>query len=132
MQEKITHLLERHEIFKLKGLQLNESDLFNWIALWEEMADAITQLRSQYQETKQENDKQKGLRMIELKADLDEKGKKKYTESTAEAVVRQEFYQKDLDLSVLKTQSELLQNKTGVINEYINIVKMHLKKDFTS
>lgn len=132
MQEKIKSLIERHEIFKLKGLQLNESDLFAWIMLWEEMADGITELRSQYQETKQENDKQKGLRMIELKAELDEKGKKKYTESTAEAVVRQEFYQKDLELSALKTQSELLQNKTGVINEYINIVKMHLRKDFSS
>ena len=69
--------------------------------------------------------------MIELKAELDENNKKKHTESTAEAVIRQEFYQQDLDLSVLKTKIELLQNRTAVINEYINIVKMHLKKDFS-
>jgi hypothetical protein len=99
--------------------------------LWEEMADCITELRSSYQEQKQSNDTKKGQRMIELKAELDDNNKKKYTESTAEAVIRQEFYQQDLDLSVLKTKIELLQNRTAVINEYINIVKMHLKKDFS-
>ena len=128
---KIDALLERHEILKLKWLQLWEQDLFNWVMLWEEMADCITELRSSYQEQKQSNDKEKGKRMIELKLELDEQGKKKYTESTAEAVIRQEFFQQDLDLSALKIKTELLQNKTGVINEYINIVKMHLKKDFS-
>lgn len=128
---KIDALLERHEILKLKWLQLWEQDLFNWVMLWEEMADCITELRSTYQEQKQSNDTKKGQRMIELKLELDEQGKKKYTESTAEAVIRQEFFQQDLDLSALKIKTELLQNKTGVINEYINIVKMHLKKDFS-
>ena len=128
---KIDALLERHEILKLKWLQLWEQDLFNWVMLWEEMADCITELRSSYQEQKQANDTKKGQRMIELKLELDEQGKKKYTESTAEAVIRQEFFQQDLDLSALKIKTELLQNKTGVINEYINIVKMHLKKDFS-
>lgn len=128
---KIDTLLERHEILKLKWLQLWEQDLFNWVVLWEEMADCITELRSQLQEQKQQNEVEKGKKMIELKAELDENWKKKYTESTAEAVIRQEFYQQDLDLSVLKTKIELLQNRTAVINEYINIVKMHLKKDFS-
>lgn len=128
---KIDALLERHEILKLKWLQLWEQDLFNWVMLWEEMADCITELRSTCQEQKQSNDTKKGQRMIELKLELDEQGKKKYTESTAEAVIRQEFFQQDLDLSALKIKTELLQNKTGVINEYINIVKMHLKKDFS-
>ena len=128
---KIDALLQRHEILKLKWLQLWEQDLFNWVMLWEEMADCITELRSTYQEQKQANDTKKGQRMIELKLELDERGKKKYTESTAEAVIRQEFFQQDLDLSALKIKTELLQNKTGVINEYINIVKMHLKKDFS-
>ena len=128
---KIDALLQRHEILKLKWLQLWEQDLFNWVMLWEEMADCITELRSSYQEQKQSNDTKKGQRMIELKLELDEQGKKKYTESTAEAVIRQEFFQQDLDLATLRTKTELLQNKTGVINEYINIVKMHLKKDFS-
>lgn len=127
---KIDSLLQRHEVLKLKGLQLGEQDLFDRVALWEEMADSITELRSQYQEQKQANEVEKGKRMIELKAELDENWKKKYTESTAEAVIRQEFYQQDLDLSVLKTKIELLQNRTTVIGEYVNIVKMHLKKDF--
>ena len=131
MQEKIQSLIDKHEILKLKGLQLGEQDLFDRVALREEMADCITELRSQYQEQKQQNEVEKGKRMIELKAELDDNSKKKYTESTAEAVIRQEFMQKDMVLSVLKTQTELLQNKTWVINEYINIVKMHLKKDFS-
>lgn len=131
MQEKIQSLIDRHEILKLKGLQLGEQDLFDRVALREEMADCITELRSQYQEQKQQNEVEKGKRMIELKAELDDNSKKKYTESTAEAVIRQEFMQKDMALSVLKTQTELLQNKTWVINEYINIVKMHIKKDFS-
>ena len=128
---KIDSLLQRHEVLKLKGLQLGEQDLFDRISLREEMADCITELKSQYQEQKQANEVEKGKRMIELKAELDENWKKKYTESTAEAVIRQEFYQQDLDLSVLKTKIELLQNRTTVIGEYVNIVKMHLKKDFS-
>jgi hypothetical protein len=112
MQEKIQSLIDRHEILKLKGLQLGEQDLFDRVALREEMADCITELRSQYQEQKQQNEVEKGKRMIELKAELDDNSKKKYTESTAEAVIRQEFMQKDMALSVLKTQTELLQNKT--------------------
>lgn len=128
---KIDSLLQRHEVLKLKGLQLGEQDLFDRISLREEMADCITELKSQYQEQKQANEVEKGKRMIELKAELDENWKKKYTESTAEAVVRQEFYQQDLDLSVLKTKIELLQNRTTVISEYVNIVKMHIKKDFS-
>lgn len=131
MQEKIQSLIDRHEILKLKGLQLGEQDLFDRVALREEIADCITELRSQYQEQKQQNEVEKGKRMIELKAELDENWKKKYTESTAEAVIRQEFYQQDLDLSVLKTKIELLQNRTTVISEYVNIVKMHIKKDFS-
>lgn len=128
---KIDSLLQRHEVLKLKWLQLGEQDLFDRISLREEMADCITELKSQYQEQKQANEVEKGKRMIELKAELDENWKKKYTESTAEAVIRQEFYQQDLDLSVLKTKIELLQNRTTVIGEYVNIVKMHLKKDFS-
>ena len=128
---KIDSLLQRHEVLKLKWLQLGEQDLFDRVALREEMADSITELRSQYQEQKQQNEVEKGKRMIELKAELDENSKKKYTESTADAVIRQEFYQQDLDLSVLKTKIELLQNRTTVISEYVNIVKMHIKKDFS-
>ena len=49
---KIDSLLQRHEVLKLKGLQLGEQDLFDRISLREEMADCITELKSQYQEQK--------------------------------------------------------------------------------
>jgi hypothetical protein len=33
-------LIDKHEVFKTKGLKLTEDDLFQWVALWEAMLDA--------------------------------------------------------------------------------------------
>lgn len=71
MKEKIQSLIDRHEKLKFKGLQLGEQDLFDRVALREEMADCITEFKSQYQEQKQQNEVEKGKRMIELKSELD-------------------------------------------------------------
>lgn len=71
MKEKIQSLIDRHEKIKSKGLQLGEQDLFDRVALREEMADCITEFRSQYQEQKRQNEVEKGKRMIELKSELD-------------------------------------------------------------
>lgn len=126
--DKIQQLIDRHDAFKKKWLQNNEESLFDWVMLWEEMLDHTTTLRSKYQEEKQQIDVEKWLRMIALKTELDDNGKKKHTESTADATINQEFQDKHQFLSSLKLQSELLQNKTGVINEYINIIKLYMKK----
>ena len=66
--------------------------------------------------------------MIELKSQLDDKGKKVFTESTAEATIAQLFFDKNKELATMKLQTELLLNKTTVLNEYINIVKLNFKK----
>lgn len=121
-------LIDQHNDFKKKWLQLNEQDLFDWIMLLESMFDMTTRLRSKYQEYKQQLDVEIGLRMIALKSEIDDKGKKIHTESTAEANINQEFFTQRSDLAAIKLETELLQNKTSVIQEYINIVKMNLKK----
>lgn len=121
-------LIDRHEIFKAKGLQLTEDDLFNWVVLWEEMLDAWTILRSTYQEEKQQLDVDKWLEMIWLKAMLDDKGKKIYTDTTAEAVIKQKFQEKEKEIATIKLTAELINNKASVCWEYINIVKKVLNK----
>jgi len=56
---EIQSLIDKHEQFKAKSLMLNEDDLFNWIMLWEAMLDKITELKSVYQEEKQQLDVEK-------------------------------------------------------------------------
>ena len=129
--KEVDGLIARHEAFKKKGLKLNDQDMFDRIKLWEEMKDKITELKSVYYEEKQENDVNKWMRLVELKAMLDENNKKKYTDATADAVIRQEFRQRENEISIHKLQAELLQNKADTVQEYINIVKIHMKKDFS-
>jgi len=53
-------------------LKLTDQDMFDRVALWENMKDKITELKSTYYEEKQQNDVKKGARMVELKAMLNE------------------------------------------------------------
>ena len=124
----IQHLLDTHEEYKRKWLQQNEEGLFNRIVLWEAMLDAITEYKSKYQEDKQQLEIEKGIRRIALKTEIDDKGKKIHTESTCDANINQEFYNKDQDLQATKLVVEQLENKTQVISEYINIVKLSFRK----
>lgn len=127
----VDEMIAKHESFKAKWLMLNDEDMFNRVALWEAMKDKITELKSLYYEEKQENDKQKWIRLIELKSMLNEQWKKVHTDSTADATIKQEFQQRDNEISIHKLQAELLQNKADAVLEYINIVKIHIKKDYT-
>ena len=65
---------------------------------------------------------------INLKSETDEAGKKKHTESTSDAKIDQEFFEKDQLLASMKLKAELLDNKTGVVIEYINLVKRNTTK----
>ena len=129
--KEVDEMIAKHESFKAKWLMLNDEDMFNRVALWEAMKDKITELKSLYYEEKQENDKQKWIRLIELKSMLNEQWKKVHTDSTADATIKQEFQQRDNEISVHKLQAELLQNKADAVLEYINIVKIHIKKDYS-
>jgi hypothetical protein len=62
---------------------------------------------------------------------LDENGKKQYTDSTADGVIKQEFKQRETDISIHKLQADLLINKAQAVERYVNLIKLHMKKDFT-
>lgn len=130
-QNPITALLDKYEAFKLKGLQLNEQDMFDWLDLQDKMEDKVVELRSKYAEDELVFDRDYGLRLVELKGIKDGEGKKRYTDATAKAICDNEFFEKELDLVVKKATYENLQNKARKIVEYINIVKIALRKDFS-
>ena len=126
----IQELLDKHEAFKLKWLQLTDDDLFNWIALQDTMITEVSNMKSEYLEKKLKYDKEKSIKTLEMKADVDEKWKAP-TDKWIDAVLKQEFFRQDLDPSVLKTSYELLQQKAGTITEFVNIVKLHKKQDYS-
>ena len=127
----ITNLLDRYEAFKLKWLQINEQDMFDFLKLQDEMEDKVVELRSSYAEDELLFDRDYWLRLVELKWIKDLDWKKRYTDATAKALCDNEFYKKELDLIVKKATYENLQNKAKKIVEYINIVKLSLRKDFS-
>ena len=63
----VADLLKRHEDFKAKGLQLTDEDLFNRLALMDEIIAITSEMKSQYLEQKLAIDKDKALKTIELK-----------------------------------------------------------------
>lgn len=126
----IQNLLDTHEKFKLKWLQdLTIEDLFEWVKLKEDMVTKLTEMSSYYMETKLELDKKKWEKMIFLKWELDENGKKRYTDTTAQAIINDEFYQEDIDQLTLKASIDLLKGKVQNIIEYVNLVKYYMKLD---
>lgn len=130
--KEIEKMVEEHEVYKLKWLQLNEDDLWNWTVLQEKMEDKAIELRSLYMEEKNQCDTDKWIRLVELKSELDENWKKKYTDSTADGVIKQEFKQRETDISIHKLQSDLLLNKAQAVERYVNLIKLYMKKDFTA
>lgn len=136
ISENIEKLFKKHEDLKLKWLRLTEDDLFNWVILWESILDENTNCKSKYQEEKQQNDVEEWLRFIELQNEkieiVDKKGevtqKNRYTIDSAKAVLWQLFFEQRHNLQASKLIAELLQNKATVIWEYINIVKLTMRK----
>ena len=126
MEFNIQELFDRHEKFKLKWLQLTDEDLFDWIRLQDDMITMVWDMKSKYLENKLKIEKDKGLKVLELKNERDEEWKK-FTEKWIEAVIKQEFFQDDLDQNVLKTSYELVWDKLKTITEFVNIVKMNNK-----
>ena len=124
-------LLARHEEFKKKGLQLTVDDLYNWICLQDEIIGVVSQMKAEYSEKKLEQDKEKAVRWIELKAEKDENGKTVNTDKMIEQLLKIEFNTQDLDQLVLKNTYELLQQRGNVITDLVNIVKLNMKTDFS-
>ena len=127
----IQDLLDRFEAFKKKGLKLNEQDVFERLNLCDDINDTVVELESRYLEGDATLDKEYGLRLIELKDQKDADGKKKYTDATAKAMCDNEFFDKMLDLIVIKETQKRLQKKADLIVPYTSAVKLYLKKDFS-
>lgn len=127
----ITDLLDRYEAFKLKWLQINEEDMFNFLKLQDEIDDKIVELKSKYAEEELIFDRDYWLRLCEIKTIKDLDWKKKYTVDEWKAICDKEFFERELDLIVMKATYENLMNKSKKIVEYINIVKLAVRKDFT-
>lgn len=47
---EVDELISKHEKFKAKWLKLTDQDMFDRVALWENMKDKITELKSTYYE----------------------------------------------------------------------------------
>lgn len=128
METLIKDLIDQHEAFKLKGLDLSVPDMFSWIELKEKMKFKVIELKSLAVETKAKIDKDKALRVLELKADVDENGKK-LTEKAIDSTILIEFQDRTAELNALTKYRELLLECAENVLEYVNVVKLNLKND---
>ena len=127
----ITNLLDRYEAFKLKWLQINEQDMFDFLKLQDEIDDKVIELKSQYLEEDLTFKRDYGIKLNEIKSQKDFEGKKMFTDTMAKWICDAEFFERELDLIVMKCTYENLANKSKKIVEYINVVKLALRKDFS-
>jgi len=125
--DKVQAIIDRHEAIKLKWMRLNEQDLMDWINIWDNIIDLMVEKESWYNIERQELKVEKGKKKIELK-DKKEDGKKVHTESTADAILDELFYERDKLQDVLRLEIKLLNEKKIIINEYIQMWKKVLFK----
>ena len=130
-QMNIQEIKDKYESFKLKWFKMTENDLFERLKLQDIIQDKIIELKSEYLESKLEFDRDYWMRIVELKDMKDKDWKKMFTDTTAKAKADEQFYEKECALIQLKLEYENLMNKANNIIEYINIIKLSIKKDFT-
>ena len=130
-EEIISKLIQRYEAFKKKWLKLNEQDMFDRVSLKDEIVDNVIELKSKYLESKSVFDRDYWLRLVELKDQKGEDWKKLYTDTTAKAICDDQLHDREIELIHQKKQYELLLNKAENVIEYINVVKLSFKKDFS-
>ena len=128
METLIQDLIDQHEAFKLKGLDLSVADMFSWIELKEKMKVQAIELKSQAIETKAQLEKDKAIRTLELKAEVDENWKK-LTEKSIDSTLLLEFQDRTSELNALSKYRELLLEYADNVLEYVNVVKLNLKND---
>lgn len=128
MEKEIQKLIDQHEAFKLKWLDLQAPDMFKWIELKETMKVRAIELKSQIVETKQQLDKDKWVRFLLLKSQVDENWKA-LTEKAIDSILRVEFEKREDEYNALGKYRELLVEYADNVIEYINVVKLQLKND---
>ena len=102
--------------------------MFKWIELKEQMKFRVIELKSQAIETKAQLEKDKGVRFLSLKSQVDDDGKK-LTEKAIDSMLRVEFQERDAELNALSKYRELLIECAENVLEYVNVVKLNLKND---
>ena len=127
----VQEIIDKYESFKLKWLKLNEQDMFERLELQDVIQDKVIEMKSKYLEDKLIFDRDYWLRLIELKDKKDKDWKKIFTDTTAKAFVDNEFFDRELALIAAKATYENLMNKANNVVEYINVIKLALKKDFS-
>lgn len=120
-------LNKQHEEMKTRRKEMWTDDLFEWLHLNEKMWALAVEGESLYNELKRKLDIIKWDRKIELKDEVNEDGKKKYTETTADAVIFKQFEDEDDALWKIRKVYKLILNVKQNIPEYVNIVKMDIK-----
>lgn len=128
-KEQVQKLLDFHEMMKSKWLLITEEDMYKRIQCLEKMKDIQAEIRSEIQEAKILYDIEVWKILLELKLLTNDFWKKVHTDSTASAIAKERTKKKLLDMNLLKLQSDLLQSKIDTIVEYINIVKLKIRKD---
>ena len=129
--KNIQDLLNRFEEFKKKWLKLNEQDIHDWLSLNDDINDAVIELESKFLEEDNLLDRDIALRLIELKEEKWDDWKKLYTDATAKAICDNEFFDRKIDLIVMKETYKKLMKKSELIEPYTNAVKFYLKRDFS-
>lgn len=126
----VNELIKKHEDFKAKGFKLSLPEIYDWLALQDDMATAVQQLKAESIEKGADLDKVKNLRLLELKNSTDANGKS-YTEKTIDAMIKDETYDEKVKLDTDKTVIELLQKKADNITQLTQLLKLNYKTDFT-
>lgn len=124
-------LLTKHEDFKAKGFALSLPEIYDWLALMDDITDAVQKLKAESIEKSAQLDKVKNLRLLELKNSVDDKGKA-YTEKTIDAMIKDETSDEKVKIDEDKTVIELLQKKAENITQLTQILKLHYKTDYTA
>lgn len=128
MDKEIQKLIDQHEKFKSKGLDISVADMFAWVELKEQMKFRVIELKSQAIEMKANLEKDKALRTLELKAEVTEDGKK-LTEKAIDSTLMLEFADRTAELNALSKYRELLIECAENVLEYVNVVKLNVKND---
>lgn len=127
----IQNLLDRFEAFKKKWLQLNEQDIHDWLDLCDDINDTIIELESMYLEEDALMDKDKWLRLIQLKEETGSDWKKSYTDALAKAKIDIEMYDRKIQQIYKKETCKRLTKKAELIEPYTNSVKLYLRRSFS-
>lgn len=128
MENDVQKLIDQHEAFKKKWLDLSVADMFSWIKLKETMKVRAIELKSQYVESKAQLEKDKAVRTLELKSETTEDWKK-LTEKSIDSTLLLEFQDRTAELNAMSKYRELLVEYADNVLEYVNVVKLNVKND---